>query len=93
VFRDELAHVITRRVAVVAQFQNLADLAEGEPHGLGGSDEPEPFQRSLVVVAIPGRGPCRRREEPDFFVVADGFGGDFDVVGQLPDSHESDDTT
>ncbi len=88
---DEVAYVITRRFAVVAQVQDFADLAKGEPDGLSGSYELQPREGGSVVVPVPGRGSWRRSEQTDFFVVADRFGGDADLVGHFSNSHESED--
>ena len=52
-----------RRLAVVADVQDLPDVLEGEPGGLGVPDEREGLQDGRVVVAVAGRGPGRGGEE------------------------------
>ena len=47
-------------LTVVAEGDNLADLAQGETDCLGGADEPQPVEGRLVVAAVAGGGAGRR---------------------------------
>jgi hypothetical protein len=45
--------------ALVADGQQLADLAQPEAEPLGALDEPQPLDRVLLVLAVAGSGPLR----------------------------------
>jgi hypothetical protein len=51
----------TRAEALVADGQQLSDLAQPEADPLGALDEPQPLNRLLGVLAVTSRGPLRRR--------------------------------
>src|SRR4029453_315405 len=72
---------------VVAEGDDLADLAQGEADRLAGADEPEPPQRRRVIAAVAGGRAGRRGQEGDLLVVADGLGRDAPPLGQLTDAH------
>src|SRR6266545_4418915 len=73
--------------AVVAEGDDLADLAECEAERLGGTHEPQAPQRDLVVGAIARWGPGRWGQDADLLVVADRLGRDPRLFGQLTDAH------
>jgi hypothetical protein len=52
---NEVADMLARRTPSVANVENLADLAKGEPGFLGVPDESHAFDESLGVVAISRR--------------------------------------
>jgi hypothetical protein len=72
---------------VVAEGDDLADLAQGEADRLGSPDEPEAPQDRLVVAAVARGGAGRRGQDADLLVVADGLGRDVCLVGELTDAH------
>lgn len=86
--REQAEHMGAWRLATVAQGHDAADLAEGEPGGLGGADESETIGDDRLIVAIARRSPGRRLEDSDALVVADGLGWDAAESGQLTDSHQ-----
>jgi hypothetical protein len=86
---QQLGDVGARCLPLVAEGDDLADLAQGEADRLGGADEPEPSQGRLVVAAVSRGSAVRWVEDADLFVVADGLGGDADLVGQLTDARGS----
>ena len=86
---DELEDVRARRAAVLPEADHAFDLPEGETDRLGGPDEPQPVKNCLGVVAIPGVGPFRRREQPDTLVVAQRLGGHPGLGCNLADAHDS----
>ena len=56
--------VPARRALRLADGDDLAALGQRQTGGLGGLDEREPVQDRRVVVAVAGRGPVGRREQP-----------------------------
>ena len=54
---------------------------------LGGSDEAEPRERCLVVVAVARRGPGRLRQHLRLLVEPQGLRRHTRLLGQLPDPH------
>lgn len=84
---DERAHVLTRRVASVADGEDLADLRQREPGCLCILDEPDPLDRLRVVVAVARRCPLRLRQQPSVFVEPQRLGRDPRPVGDLSDQH------
>jgi len=56
--------------ALVADGQQLGDLPQPQADPLGALDEPKPLDRGLLVLAVAGRGPLRRWEQPQALVVA-----------------------
>ncbi len=87
VLLDQPRNVPTRTLTSVADGEDLADLPKGQPHGLRRSDEAQANRRVAVVVAVPGRGSRRLRQDPDVLVVPDGLRRDPGSLTQLPDSH------
>ncbi len=71
----------------VTDCDDLDDLGEGQPSGLGRFDEPEPGERPAVVVAIAGGGTAWFREDPGLLVEPEGFGADAGLLGQSTDPH------
>jgi hypothetical protein len=64
--------------------KELGDLIEAEAEVLASRDEPQTLDRSLVVHAIPGRGPSRL-EEPGVLVEPEGRGAEPGSGGHLRD--------
>jgi alkylmercury lyase len=84
---DQLADVLARRLAFVAQNDDAADLVEGEPARLGGTNEGQPVNDARVVVAVPVRRTIRRSEHADRLPVADRLGRNLGAGGQFTDQH------
>src|SRR5215204_6813247 len=84
---EQVEDVAAGGLAVVAQCDDAADLAEGEADGLGGADERQPFERGRFVVAVARRGARRWLDQADVFVVADRLGRHPGPAGQVPDTH------
>jgi GrpB-like predicted nucleotidyltransferase (UPF0157 family) len=84
---EQLGDMRAGGLPVVAEGDDLADLAQGEADRLGGADEAEAPQRSLVVGAVAGGGAGRWGQDADLLVVADRLGGNARLLGQLPDTH------
>jgi hypothetical protein len=80
---DELADVLAGRLAAIADVEDLADLAQGEPGALGVFDERHPFHGSGRVVTVAGAGPLRGGQQAFVLVEAEGLGGGSGVLGQL----------
>ena len=74
-------------LAVVAEGDDLADLAQGEADRLGSPDEPKPSERRLVVAAVARGGAGRRGEDADLLLVADRLGRDARLLGEFTDAH------
>jgi hypothetical protein len=74
-------------LSVVAEGDDLADLAQGEADRLGGADEPEPAQGRRVIGPVAGGGAGRWGQDADLLVVADGLGRDAGLLGQFTDPH------
>ena len=72
---------------IVAERDDLADLAEGKANRLGGPHKSEASNGHLVVGAVAGGGTGRRGQDADLLVVADGLGGDACLLGELTDAH------
>ena len=79
--------------AFVAELGDPADLAEGEPGGLGIADEREAVQCVVVVVAVSARRSCRFAEESEAFVEANGPRMDAGVSRKFADSHAAEGIT
>lgn len=60
--------------ALVADGQQLTDLAQPQADPLSALDEPQPLDRIGAVLAVAGRGPGRRWQQSQALVVADGVG-------------------
>lgn len=57
---EQRDHVVARRADAVPDGDDVADLGEGEPGGLGGPDECQPVHGAFVVRAVAGGAPLRR---------------------------------
>jgi len=90
---QQCAHVRARRSGVVAGSDHAGDLGEGQTGGLGGPNEPQSVQRSLVVVAVPRRPPRRRRQQTGLLVEPQGLGRQAGPLGELSDAHPDHATT
>ncbi|MNI78844.1 hypothetical protein D3C73_1352550 [compost metagenome] len=76
-----------RRLAVLADPQDLPDLGEGEPGGLAAVDEPDPSHSIVGVVPVPGGHAVRGREQTRFLVKPQGLGRGPGCFRKLSDSH------
>lgn len=70
--RRNLANLDARPVRFVDEADKLTYLVDGEPEVAAASDEHESTQSRLPVVALAGFGSGCRRQQPNFFVVANG---------------------
>jgi hypothetical protein len=77
--------VHARRLAAVADVQDLADVPQREPGGLSLADEGQPVEDRAVIVAVPGRGPGRRGEQVLVLPEPDRLGRDRGLGGDLAD--------
>jgi len=84
---DEVADVAAGGLSLVAEGDDLFDLAEGEPARLGGSDECESVQDRLGVVAVAVGVTIGGRQQSDGLVVADCLGWYFGAGRDLTDQH------
>src|SRR5258708_15367224 len=74
-------------VRPVGDGQDLADVPQGEPGGLGLADEAQPVEDRGVIVAVARRGPGRRGEQVLVLPEPDRLGRDPGLGGDLADLH------
>jgi hypothetical protein len=84
---DEIGRMRARGMAAVADGEDLTDLAQRQPGGLGLSDECDAAGRFPRVVAVAVCGPSGGAQEARSLVVAQGLRRDAGDVGQLADPH------
>jgi hypothetical protein len=69
VMKDHVENVAAGNLASLSKPDDLANLAEREPNGLGGPHELETPKDLFVVVAVAVRRALGRGEDTDVFVV------------------------
>ena len=84
---QQVDDVMAGGLPMAAQVEDGGDLGEGQSGGLGVSDELEPVDGLVRVVAVIVVIPDGFGEEPDVLVVADRLGGGPGLMGQFSDSH------
>jgi hypothetical protein len=67
----DLRDVEARGIVTLPEGQNLLDPAKGEPKSLGGLDEEQALQGTVVIVTVARRGAVGLGQNPDVLVVAD----------------------
>ena len=87
--RDELLHPFVGGAAVGAgpDREQRGDLLAAQPHPPRPGDEQQLAGRGIVVVAVPGRCPCRKGHQPGPLVVAHRRGGYPRRSGELRNAH------
>lgn len=80
-------HMAAGCLTPVAERDHAADLAQGEPDCLGGTDEGESDRRVAAEVPVARARPGRRREEPQLLVEPDRLGRYTRGTRQLADTH------
>ena len=63
--------------------RQVGDLPQPQPEQLGALDEPQPIHRVLLVLAVAGGGPLRRRKQPQALVVPHGGGAQAALGAQV----------
>lgn len=86
---QHLPHVGAGLFAAVPQRQDLADLVEGDPEALGGLDEGQRLDGTLVVLPVARARAVRLGQQSDVLVVADGLRVQPELVRQLSDPHHA----
>lgn len=76
------------RVSLVPDLEHLAQLPEGEPDCLTGTDKRKPVNHSRVVVPISGIGPLRWGDETPVLVEPDRRSGQPDSSRDLTNLHK-----
>lgn len=84
---EEIVDVGAWGGAVVSDVDDAADLGEGEPCGLGVSDEPQPSECRFVVEPVAVGGSTGLGEQPASFIESDGSGRQSEGVGELTNEH------
>ena len=84
---QQLEYVTARRLAVVAERDDAANLAEAESDRLRGADEGKPIDDVGVELSIARRRPGGRLEQTDLFVVAERLRCNARSPGDLADKH------
>ena len=87
---QKVDNVMAGGFAMAAKVEDGGDFGECEACGLGVSDEGEPIDGLVGVIAIVVGGAVGGGQHADLLVVADGLGGDQGASGELSDSHDSD---
>lgn len=80
-------HIATRRLSLVPQTQDLADIGQPDPKGPGQGHEPEPVHIAPRACAIPRYGALRLWQHTNRFVIADRRRFDTDLSSHLTDPH------
>jgi hypothetical protein len=83
----KLEDVMTRRIAVGPHGQDALDLTQCEASLSGPTNEREPDQRTVVVVAVTVRPANGLRQQTPPLVEADRSGRQATTLGELPDQH------
>lgn len=84
---EEIDDVVTWRLALVADGDDVGDLGEGQSGRLPCLDESESIDRGLGVVAVTGRGPGRLVEETAPLIETERLGPDAGASGEFTDEH------
>jgi len=84
---QQVKDMAARGLTVVAQRHDRADLPEGEPDGLGCSDEGQPVEHAMIELAVASARSRGGVEQADLLVVAQGLGGDAGAASNLTDEH------
>src|SRR5690606_1196048 len=84
---EEVAHVLAGSSAAVADFEDLADLGEGEARGLAAVDEVDPGGRLGRVVAVSGRRALGRGQQALLLVEPQRLRRRSRPLGEFPDAH------
>lgn len=86
---DQFRDMPARRLALVPDVENLAQLAKGQPDGLARPDELEAVDHTRVVVAVSGGCPLRLGEEALLLIEAYGRRGQTHATSDFTDLHKS----
>lgn len=86
-FVDEVGRVCARCLTLIADGNDLADLAQGEPGGLCMADERDACSGVGWVIAVAAGCAVRLVEQPLGFPVAQRLGGHAGGVGECTDAH------
>src|SRR5437867_9954455 len=73
--------ITTSSCRVHTQVEQTRDLFKREPERLGVLDEPETTDNVVAIETIPGRFSCRRSEQLESLVIADGLDIDPNLFG------------
>lgn len=84
---EHLEDVVARRLPVIAQRQDLADLRQPEAHRLRRSDEGEAIEGLPVIDPVSSRRPRCHREHTERFVVSNRLRRDARQGGEFADAH------
>lgn len=84
---EKFGDMSARGLTAVPYLKNLIQLAQGESHGLAGSDELETLDDRWVVVPVPRLGAFRGCDQSLVFVEANRRSGQTDLPCNFTDLH------
>lgn len=84
---EQVGDMAARRLTLVSNLQHLVEFAKGEPNRLTGTDETNPVDHGLVIVAVSQLGSVSLGYQASVFVEANSRRSQSDLAGYFTDLH------